>query len=1363
MGAEARVRTSGPPSRIGARYDVLERLGHGGMATVYRVRDTRRGGEVALKQLNLSADASRAREMTALFEREFYTLAQLSHPSVIAVYDFGLDVHGPYYTMELLDGGDITSCAPLEPLEACRLFAQVCSSLSLLHSRRFVHRDVSPRNVRLTPGGRAKLIDFGALVEMGPCAQTIGTPAFVAPEVVQHVALDARTDLFSLGATLYFALTGRPAFAVRSFAELREAWRAEITPPSKLVPAVPPALDNLVLSLLRIDPSLRPNSAFETMQRLAAIAGVSQAESELAKAAYLTTPRLVGREHEQRRFRKHLRKVLGGQGSSLLFEAAPGLGRSRLLDACVLEAKTVGAVVARTGGAGASQPFGAAAALAVELLEELPDAAVRCGELSAAPGLLPGADERPLRAAALLERFQQDRQRTLAGLARWIGALCRERLIVLAIDDVERVDEPSLALLAALASNARELKLVVVLSAALDVSTTAPAALGVLRSHAAAQRLEPLTRDETETLFTSVFGHTPHVGVLSGRLHELAGGSPRESLALAQQLLAQGSIRYADGHWVLPEDLSLHHLPASLEDALQARIAALPPLALRLAQTQALAVAQAWTRADYVALAGSETSHVDAAIAALRGAGIIASEGHVYSLAKVMRGVLVSKLSAEEAQQRHLALAEMCARSESSAVLEVRHLLLGGAIARGLDRLNAIIVADGDRSDLWLQAGLDAYETASCLEHAFALSVSTSRPPRERHDLAGLLVAASVGAWSRLHREYGPTWLAQIERDSGLSHYRAHPELEPGARLMAALTAAAQQHEATPSCERVYSVEEAIKYLARYVVMSMAVGARTRNMRLLVSLPGLLEPFAALSPVLQALWQDAIAVNELSHQGQLEHGVARCIAVYDKLGAVEGDQLKYVEEIRGALAFGIASAELVLGRPSVEHWLDVMEHSPQQQVPAAYLRSIVAVYAGDLAASERHRKAAEILSVQLASAQMFGAPLHIELTARAMDRDLAGVRRVSDRIALLAAEEPGWLAPQHLAQGLYQLLRGDLTAALAAFERSFALNRPEQAETATCFNTWAQAASGYVATLVELDRAEEARLFGLRACEHCRVQGANWLDNVERELAVAEASVGAFEDAARRLHALIERNRDRSPARLSWLYEARARVAIRARDEAAARSFAELATRDLQGGAGHRVLQRHARMLEEARRAGIDLQLAQSGFEDSVLGGARASERSVIATRALQEVQRVAPNARPLRILELVCEAVQAEAGQLYLASGERLTPVAAKGEAAERALDDFAAGYFRQQLEIALETSAVTEITGGVTAEPMIGSWTSPRGTAYRLIALTHFVDGDLAFAGLLALELAPNQRVPPHTHIIARALAPELAACAG
>src|ERR1051325_2721859 len=286
--ATAKAKTM--PSRIGGRYDVHGLLGQGGMAAAYDVTDTVTGRKMALKQLLLPADQQRNREYSALFEREFHTLAELSHPRIIEVYDYGVADGIPYYTMQLLDGGDLRQRAPLPWREACALTYDICSSLALIHSRRLVHRDVTPRNIRCTHDGQAKLIDFGAMAPMGSGGAIVGTPSFVAPEVVLASALDARADLFSLGATLYYALTGRAAFPASTFAQLPDVWRSKPPAPSHFVEGIPVALDALVASLLALEPAMRPPTAFEVMNRLSAIAGLERAEPPGVSRAYLTTP-----------------------------------------------------------------------------------------------------------------------------------------------------------------------------------------------------------------------------------------------------------------------------------------------------------------------------------------------------------------------------------------------------------------------------------------------------------------------------------------------------------------------------------------------------------------------------------------------------------------------------------------------------------------------------------------------------------------------------------------------------------------------------------------------------------------------------------------------------------------------------------------------------------------------------------------------------------------------------------------------------------------------------------------------------------------------------------------------------------------
>lgn len=193
---------SAPPSVaerdvVRERYRVEAELGRGGMGVVYRAVDETTGERVALKRL--LPDQQRRTERLHLFEREYRTLSQLSHPSIIRVYDYGVDDRGAFYTMELLEGSDLRSLAPLEPKQVCRYLRDVASSLAQLHARRLIHRDVSPTNVRLSTDGRAKLIDFGALMPFGFTYEVIGTASCIAPEVLQGVPLFGRAGARSAG------------------------------------------------------------------------------------------------------------------------------------------------------------------------------------------------------------------------------------------------------------------------------------------------------------------------------------------------------------------------------------------------------------------------------------------------------------------------------------------------------------------------------------------------------------------------------------------------------------------------------------------------------------------------------------------------------------------------------------------------------------------------------------------------------------------------------------------------------------------------------------------------------------------------------------------------------------------------------------------------------------------------------------------------------------------------------------------------------------------------------------------------------------------------------------------------------------
>ena len=233
------------------------------MGTVELVTDAE-GKQLARKRLTAKSDA---RALLA-FRREFHTLATLAHPSIVSVHEFGLAEDGAWYTMEYLDGDDLYELGAVEWPRACEILRQVASALSFLHSRRLIHRDIKPRNIKLDAEGNVRLIDFGVMTTFGSSPDIAGTPAYMAPESVAGLPLDQRVDLYALGALGYWLLTGTNAIAARKIEDLSTAWSRRPAAPSHVRPEIPERLDDLVLSLLARDALARPGTAHEVIEQL---------------------------------------------------------------------------------------------------------------------------------------------------------------------------------------------------------------------------------------------------------------------------------------------------------------------------------------------------------------------------------------------------------------------------------------------------------------------------------------------------------------------------------------------------------------------------------------------------------------------------------------------------------------------------------------------------------------------------------------------------------------------------------------------------------------------------------------------------------------------------------------------------------------------------------------------------------------------------------------------------------------------------------------------------------------------------------------------------------------------------------------
>ncbi|HEX4353316.1 MAG TPA: protein kinase, partial [Polyangiales bacterium] len=566
---------------IGNRYVVEEALGRGGMAQVYRVRDSRTGAKLALKR-SWARSTRKEQRRRVFLEREFQTLAHLSHPCIIAVHDYGVDEDGPYYTMELLDGADLDKTGQLPWREACALLRDVASSLAILHSRGLLHRDVSARNVRRTSNGRAKLIDFGAMASIGVPSEVVGTAPFVAPEVLQMQALDARADLFSLGALAYYLITGRHAYAARKLNELRDAWRTRPTPPGRLLPEIPAALSQLILQLLSLDRGARPQNAAEVMERLCAIAELTSEELGGVSHAYLAMPTLVGREKALVAIRTRMLSLVRGDGGTLMVEGVAGSGRSRLLDACVLEGKLLGAHVARADASEGPQDWAVARALCSQLITLFPKPAVEAARLSR--DVLGHVLDEVRADAVAVSSMPPERSLILRELRDFVLALSRGQRALLVVDDADRIDEPSAALLAAIADKLSRHGMFLVLAVERGAIHEPSPSQQLLAALADRVALEPLDADQTEALVRSVFGDAKNVQLCAGRIHALAQGNPRVILELAQHLVDRNLARYEAGSWRLPADVADRELPRTLSESLQRRIDELSRDARELAE-----------------------------------------------------------------------------------------------------------------------------------------------------------------------------------------------------------------------------------------------------------------------------------------------------------------------------------------------------------------------------------------------------------------------------------------------------------------------------------------------------------------------------------------------------------------------------------------------------------------------------------------------------------------------------------------------------------------------------------------------------------------------------------------------------------
>ncbi len=337
--------TLSPGMRLGV-YEIVDRLGAGGMGEVYRARDTQLDREVAIKTLSLERCSQP--EALARFEKEARSACALNHPNIVTIYELGQSNGTRYIAMELVQGGtlrDLLMAGPLPFRKAITIAAQIADALAKAHAIGIVHRDLKPENLMVSGDATAKILDFGLAKLRAPAPDSesdasttiteegtvMGTVGYMSPEQATGCELDFRSDQFSFGSVLYEMVTGLPAFRKKNHAETVAAILRDEPERARMLQAPPPFLW-IVDRCLAKEPKDRYASTHDLARDLAAVRDrvadtpVRHAEP---RANNLPIPRtaLIGREAEA----AALRHMLGRSDVRLVTLTGPGgIGKTRL-------------------------------------------------------------------------------------------------------------------------------------------------------------------------------------------------------------------------------------------------------------------------------------------------------------------------------------------------------------------------------------------------------------------------------------------------------------------------------------------------------------------------------------------------------------------------------------------------------------------------------------------------------------------------------------------------------------------------------------------------------------------------------------------------------------------------------------------------------------------------------------------------------------------------------------------------------------------------------------------------------------------------------------------------------------------------
>jgi predicted ATPase/tRNA A-37 threonylcarbamoyl transferase component Bud32 len=587
------------------RYTVLKMLGEGGKGVVYKARDTVLNRIVAIKMLKSAVSSE---EAYSRFIREAQAVARLNHPNIVSIYDIGEDDEKQFFVLEFVDGMSLRGLMEAYPERKCdiqtvlRVGIDVCGALQYAHSQGVLHRDIKPENILITEEGTAKLMDFGLAKMLGQPSITqegmiVGTVAYVAPEIALGKGADARSDLYSFGAVLYEAMTGKPPFLGEDpvkviFSHVHD----RPVSPSRLNPKIPQSLTDCVMKLLEKELGKRYPSSADLLEALREIAEgllrevlVPSHKPSIVVPAPRTSAgkeiQLINRVAEMMLLRESIDRAVRSEGGVIILHGEAGIGKTRLTKELGAYARLRGMQVLRGRCPALFRMDGVPPYVLWN--EVIKDYLQICTpeQLYRAIGFYPSevcklAPEVKQKLGAIPQllpiRPEQERDRLFEAVSQFITNISKEAPLLVVLDDLQWTDQSSLLLMHYLARSVDSAPLVL-LGTYRDTDIDQRHPLSPVLTELNRERLlqsVPLKRmslDEVSEMIRQILEQDNVPKEFCGMVYEKTRGNPFFVEEVIKSLKEEEVIYREENQWKI-KGVTRIEFPETVKSVLKARI-----------------------------------------------------------------------------------------------------------------------------------------------------------------------------------------------------------------------------------------------------------------------------------------------------------------------------------------------------------------------------------------------------------------------------------------------------------------------------------------------------------------------------------------------------------------------------------------------------------------------------------------------------------------------------------------------------------------------------------------------------------------------------------------------------------------------